>query len=106
MNKTQKTLCAQIVEYYGSKQLNQYMEEAAELTIALNKYLRAINKHDTYAVKLLSNVQGEIADVLIMLEQLKYYFGITDTDIEHQIDYKLKRTLKIINLKQEANNDK
>lgn len=33
----------------------------------------------------------EIADVLVMIEQLKVFYYISDEDISRRIDFKLKR---------------
>ncbi|EKN40405.1 hypothetical protein CFSAN001627_19828, partial [Clostridium botulinum CFSAN001627] len=38
----------------------------------------------------------EMADVYIILEELKHLFSIYEEEIEKQIDYKIKRELKRI----------
>ncbi len=71
------------------QQINQVSEECAELIIALNKWRRSPEgkKPD------LGTIAEEIADVQIMLEQMKEAFQI-DFLVERLIDEKLERTLK------------
>lgn len=60
-----------IFEHYGIEvQARQTMEECAELIQALNKHLRLGNYETVLAIA------EEIADVQIMLEQMKIYFDI------------------------------
>ena len=80
----------QILEHWGlDQQINQVSEECAELIIALNKWRRSPEgkKPD------LGTIAEEIADVQIMLEQMKEAFQI-DFLVERLIDEKLERTLK------------
>ena len=80
----------QILEHWGiDKQINQVSEECAELVIALNKYRRAPD--DRKPDKL--TIAEEIADVQIMLEQMKEAFKC-DFLVETIIEQKLERTLK------------
>ena len=39
------------------------------------------------------NIAGEIADIMVMLKQFQYYFGITDKQIEDIMSYKIDRQL-------------
>lgn len=83
----------QILEHWGlDKQINQVSEECAELIIALNKWRRASpdKKPD------IRTVAEEIADVQIMLEQMKEAFQC-DFLVESLIEQKLERTLKRMN---------
>lgn len=67
MSGYQKTVCRKAVERYGKQsQLTMAMEEMSELTQALSKNLRGIDNVD--------NIAEEIADVEIMLMQLKQIF--------------------------------
>lgn len=82
----------QILEHWGlDQQMNQTIEEMAELTIALNKWRRAPEdkKPD------LRTIAEEIADVEIMLKQMKIAFGC-DYLIDFIIDEKLERTMQRI----------
>lgn len=78
-----------IAKYYGKKaQLEQLIEESAELIVAVRKYLR--EAEDLPFV----NVVEEIADVEVMTNQIKYLFGIENkveeikaAKIEQRYDY-------------------
>lgn len=91
-----------ISTFYGyDAQSRQLIEEMAELTVALNKYYRVsilTPQRVNFAERIeLRNIKEEIADVTIMLEQIKYLLNISDTDIEHIIEQKLNRQLDRIN---------
>lgn len=82
----------QILEHWGlDKQINQVSEECAELIIALNKYRRAPDNKKPD----LRTVAEEIADVQIMLEQMKEAFKCKEL-VAYLMDEKLDRTLKRI----------
>lgn len=82
-----------IATHYGYKsQSRQCVEEMAELMQAICKLERAAT-NDDYLLAL-SHMQEEIADVEIMIAQLKVLSG-TDV-IEKIIDRKIKRQLKRI----------
>lgn len=71
-------------------QLVMTMEETAELTQALSKYLRGNDNKD--------NIAEEIADVSIMLQQLQIIFGnksLVNKYIEQKIN-RLSEKYKII----------
>lgn len=101
-----------IIDYYGiGTQIGQTMEECAELIVALNKYLRvkgslleykaidiaeeiAITEEITnIQVKAVFDIAEEIADVQVMLEQLKIHFDIEKMTAEI-IEKKINRTLE------------
>lgn len=42
------------------------------------------------------NIAEEIADVMVMLKQFQYYFGITDEQIEEVMRFKIDRQLSRI----------
>jgi hypothetical protein len=100
----------EISEFYGfDTQSRQCIEEMAELTVALNKLWRtkqsAINakeeivkrRFDAIFMKQKSETVEEIADVYIMLEQMKYLLNIYEDDIETIINRKILRQLERIN---------
>lgn len=91
-----------IIDRYGeSAQVDIAIEEMSELTKALLKYRR----NDEYIYRrneLRKDIIEEIADVSIMLEQLKIIF-ICEADVKQQIIYKVERQLRRI--KTEANNE-
>lgn len=86
------------VKYYGYEaQSSQLIEECAELIQAVNKYRRAVAglgqpvAEDKKAVAL-ENLVEEIADVEIMLEQVKYLLQIPEEDLLAVKTYKVNRT--------------
>ena len=82
-----------IAARYGyGKQSRICIEEMAELTKAICKYDRATTLNER--IEALKNVQEELADVEIMVRQLKHLLG--ETEVEEQIDYKLNRQLERI----------
>lgn len=98
-----------ISQHYGyDAQSRQLIEEMAELTVALNKLWRtkqsAINaneeivkrRFDAIFMKQKSETVEEMADVTIMLEQIKYLLSVSDTEIEQIIEQKLNRQLERI----------
>lgn len=85
-------------KYYGYEaQSNQLTEECAELIQAVSKYRRAVAglgepvTEDKKTVAL-ENLIEEIADVEIMLEQVKYLLQIPAEELEAVKLYKVKRT--------------
>lgn len=81
-----------IADYYEyNTQSNQLIEECAELIQAINKYRRAIGNEDTEQIALFNLVE-EIADVEIMLEQIKHLLHIPEEDILSVKLYKVNRT--------------
>lgn len=98
-----KEAIKKIADTYGfSEQSRQLSEECAELIVAVNKYHREIKKpshtpSDCTDKQYLSlQIMEEIADVTIMIEQIKYLLQISETDIEQIIEQKLNRQLERI----------
>ena len=92
MNDKQKL--EKIILHYGvTEQTRQAIEELNELAVAINKVHRA----GTNTREKLFNVMEEIADVEIMLEQIKIIFGIAQKDIEDIKHVKIGRTERNIN---------
>ena len=86
----------EIAEFYGyDAQSRQLIEEMAELTQAINKAWRMGNDFDNLLVQK-RNIKEEIADVMIMLEQMKYLLNIYEDDIETIINRKILRQLERI----------
>lgn len=58
-------------------QLDQMIEEMAELTLAISKYKRQFNDFllDYQKVGVMENLYTEIADVKLMIEEMEYMFG-------------------------------
>lgn len=80
----QESIYVKLIEKYKDKQLIVAIEELSELQKELCKTLRGnINKE---------NIIEELADVYIMLDQIKIYFSITCNEVKEMIDKKIERT--------------
>ena len=97
-----------IADHYGYEpQSRQLIEEMAELTIAINKYWRSVNaivqtpERAWETDKAAKNIAEEIADVEIVLEQMKYMLGNSEVieDIKQQ-----KITRQLYRIKEEVRN--
>lgn len=91
-----------IADHYGKPaQAVILMEECAELVVAMSKVLRTeeavlSNPTDTSVANLnlaLQNLKSEMADVLIMIDQICYLEDFSDDDIYQIVDRKLDRQL-------------
>ena len=83
----------EIAEHYGLKnQLRQLAEECSELSVESSHSAR----YGT-TVKIIE----EMADVMIMIEQVIYLAKIDKCDIEDCINYKINRQLKRIEEEEE-----
>lgn len=80
-----ETFCAALNLYGGKAQITMVFEEMAELQDALCKFLRGRVDGNT-----LANIAEEIADVGIMLDQMKIEFQVEDA-VEEQRAYKVQR---------------
>lgn len=80
----------------------QLFEEVGELIVAVNKYHRKINTPLLSPSDYLDlqhyifNITEEIADVIIMIEQIKYLLSLNSDDIDLFIEQKLNRQLERI----------
>ena len=87
-------------DYYGYEtQSNQLIEECAELIQAINKHKRVMHNGQSVNITLkesINNVSEEIADVEIMLTQIKYLLGINEQYIDTIKEMKIKRTAQRI----------
>lgn len=79
-----------IAHYGDKKQLLQACEECAELIQAISKVTRYTGK------SYVDGVCEEIADVMIMCEQVRRIFGISPADIEKERERKLARLERYI----------
>jgi NTP pyrophosphatase (non-canonical NTP hydrolase) len=88
-----------IAEHYGIKQIPVAIEEMAELTQVLTKYLR-IRQSGQPARKTMDEVKDsieeELSDVIVMMIQLQYLFNVDNDTINKIADEKLKRTLELM----------
>ena len=76
-------------------QFTKLLEELGELSAAVAKYMNkdVENRHNEYV--LLNNVIDEVADVEIMIEQLKRILSIS-VAVSSAKDYKLDRLKKLL----------
>ena len=91
MSKSVSELNKETAKYMGyEEQSNQLVEECAELIQAVSKYRRAVTEEEKAVT--LENLIEEIADVEIMLEQVKYLLHIPEEEIEAVKVFKVNRT--------------
>lgn len=97
----EKDKISKIANHYGLlNQSRQLIEEMAELIVALNKNIRLLDNHRDILSEWLDlsdahrNIVEEIADVLVMLEQIKVLLFIEDLSIEKIANNKLYRQLE------------
>lgn len=84
-----------IAKHYGyGAQSNQLIEECAELIQAVSKYRRAKGRRSEGLA--FENLVEEIADVEIMLEQVKYLLHIPEQAIASNKVFKILRTQRRI----------
>ena len=84
----------QIADFYGLKnQLRQLTEECSELSVESLHYIRERGATE--------RISEEIADVLIMIQQIIYLIGHGYGDIEKYAEFKLDRQLSRIEREQE-----
>ena len=102
MNQEEYQDIIAIAEHYGyESQSRQLIEEIAELTVAINKLWRVerfCDRKNIMDVKGFSypetkEIIGEIADVEIMLSQIKYLLGCND-EVEQEKERKILRQLE------------
>lgn len=84
-----RELYKDLINKYGEKQVIVAIEELSELQKELCKNLRG-RKNQLALTE-------EIADVLIMVEQMIVYFGIAEVDVMAIKQVKLERTKRLFN---------
>lgn len=83
-NDTNEQIYLELIRKYKEKQIIVAIEELSELQKELCKYLRDKYNED--------NLIEEIADVEIVLEQIKLYFNLDQADIDKIKEQKIERT--------------
>jgi NTP pyrophosphatase (non-canonical NTP hydrolase) len=81
-----KVLAECVLRYGEEAQGRQAMEECAELIQAINKVLRK-----GVTIETLHNLVEEMADVYLLIEQLKMVYSIDDSNIEEVMMQKIHR---------------
>lgn len=86
MDNEQKQVCGEIAQHYGQKKQEiQAVQELSELICVLTR--RQDQRTATYSAQVLD----EIADSLIMIEQIRQIHNISEIELADRIDYKLSR---------------
>jgi len=80
------TMQAALDQWGINAQVGQTVEECAELIVALQKY---INR--TPQPGMVENILDEIADVEMMLAQMRLVLNIDDDTLRKRIEYKFQR---------------
>ncbi|MCQ2059766.1 MAG: hypothetical protein MJY71_08085 [Bacteroidaceae bacterium] len=89
MNTDQKQKCKFIADHYGEKKQEiQAVQEFTELNLLLTK-----RPDQRKQMNFREEVKGEIADCLIMIEQLQQIHGISDGELFNTVEFKLARQL-------------
>lgn len=93
MNEMQKSKVYRIAKHYGlKKQKQQALQELNELSgVLLRRKDQIPNKAEHK-----NNLIDEIADVYVMLEQLKRLYHLKDRDVSDRITFKLNRQIERI----------
>ena len=85
----QRSIMAELISYYGHEsQILQLLEEMAELQKELCKDMRGMPNPEA--------IIAEVADVLIMLEQIQMMYRISETRLHQITNIKLRRQLRRI----------
>ena len=85
----------QIADHYGMNQIGQAAEELAELIVALHHYERVYNSGlDASTRQEYMHVAEEIADVEIMMDQIRYILNIPEPLIADWKQYKIGRAFE------------
>lgn len=83
-----------IINNYGTRnQLKYLYTELYEFTEAIIEYEEDENGNITTQ---LNHIQEEFADLMVMLEQFKVYYNLSNEDIIKTMEYKIERQLKRI----------
>ena len=93
-----KEVLKQAISTYGAdKQMDMCIEEMSELTKAICKIKRELSSEDGFTkIETQNNLYEEIADVTIMIEQLKMIFGCEE-EVQEQIEFKINRLKERLN---------
>ena len=96
-----KEILQKAIDTYGEfGQVDKFIEESAELIQALLKTRKYQEENDgDYTEGLYNSVLTEVADVYITLEYIKRIYKIPKTELNSEIEFKLKR------LKERLEND-
>lgn len=88
LDHTDKRIKKIALNYGYDRQSIKLIEEMAELQQAICKHRESTDKSKT-----LIGIKSEIADVYVLLDQMKYLLNIKDEELEEIKDYKINRQL-------------
>lgn len=96
LNRKDRQFLNKLVNKCGVSQMFIAVEELSELQKELCKFFRGkVN---------IENIKEEIADVIIMLYQVKNYFMIEDKELQDMVKYKIERTKERLGFTNENKN--
>ena len=93
-NEQRKEIYDRAISHYSRGiQLTKAIEELSELIAEIAKFKGFVPPYNKggFLVAKDAPIIGEMADVIIMLEQMQTIMGITDEDLNSMIAYKLGR---------------
>ncbi len=97
------TNAMKIAEHYGwVTQSIKAIEEMSELTKALTKIILLGESKEDIPQKLIDDLKEELADVGLMLIQIRYLFNLKALEIDQFSAEKVKRTLERIRLENQS----
>ena len=105
MDEKRKDDIKRIANHYGlDAQLNVATEELAELIHAIARFRRYEGEDQTVISILITGMVEEIADVDLMLTQMKHLLN-AEQRIECEMNYKIDRQLKRMKKESEAGDE-
>lgn len=91
MTRGQKSKCRKIAEHYGRKnQERQAVSELCELQYVLTR------RQEQRQADWQNDLLDEMADCLVMIEQLRALYGIEDDELNDRVNFKLNRQIERI----------
>jgi len=88
-----KTKLLQIINHYGIKhQQRKLAEEVFELQEAITICEESGINSDNF----IEHIAEELTDVIVLVSQIKEYYGISDAQLGKIMDFKVYRTLERI----------
>ena len=91
--KEREEVYKRAIEKWGEfSQLDQALEEMAELMLAINKYKRLKMDLKDKEKQIMDNLIEEIADVKMCIEQLEMIYG--KKNVEETLEKKMQKFLK------------
>ena len=86
----------EIVEHYGNER--QKLKAIEELTELVEIIAKDLNRKEIKNQR--EHILEEIAEVMIMVEQLKLVYGFSDDEVSEMVKHKLRRTMRDVRIDQ------